>query len=124
MAVGAGEYVLSAIVTLITMVVLWLFPSIELRIDRIRHTCAYQVVCHPGALSTQQLESIISEAGLKLLNNKQTQFPAPPVPPVEGPEDDSPPPSSPQPAMRSVTRVGTRQRRSECIGKVLPGPTS
>ena len=73
MAVGAGEYVLSAIVTLITMVVLWLFPSIELRIDRIRHTCAYQVVCHPGALSTQQLESIISEAGLKLLDTKQTK---------------------------------------------------
>jgi putative Mg2+ transporter-C (MgtC) family protein len=73
MAVGAGEYLISGLVTLVTMVVLWLFPIIEVRIDQIRHTCTYQVVCQPDVLSCQQLESIITNAGLKLLDNKQTK---------------------------------------------------
>jgi putative Mg2+ transporter-C (MgtC) family protein len=73
MAVGAGEYLLSGVVTIITMIVLWLFPPIEARIDQLRHTCIYKVVCQPDSLSCQQLESIIYEAGLKLIENKQTK---------------------------------------------------
>jgi putative Mg2+ transporter-C (MgtC) family protein len=73
MAVGAGEYLLSAIVTLTAMVVLWLFPKLEARIDQLRHTCTYKVVSHPDSISRQQLESIIYEAGLKLIENKQTK---------------------------------------------------
>jgi putative Mg2+ transporter-C (MgtC) family protein len=73
MAVGAGEYLLSAIVTLTAMVVLWLFPTLEARIDQLRHTCTYKVVSHPDSISRQQLESIIYEAGLKLIENKQTK---------------------------------------------------
>ena len=73
MAVGAGEYVLSCTVTLITLVVLWLFPSIESRIDQLHHTRTYQVICHPDRLSYEQVESIIREAGLKILTNKQTK---------------------------------------------------
>jgi putative Mg2+ transporter-C (MgtC) family protein len=73
MAVGAGEYLLSGVVTLTTMIVLWLFPSIEARIDQFRHTCTYKVVCHPDSLSGQHLKSIFYDAGLKLIENKQTK---------------------------------------------------
>jgi putative Mg2+ transporter-C (MgtC) family protein len=73
MAVGAGEYFLSGVVTLITMIVLWLFPTIEARIDQFRHTCIYKVVCHPNSLSYHEIESTIYEAGLKPIEIKQTK---------------------------------------------------
>jgi putative Mg2+ transporter-C (MgtC) family protein len=74
MAVGAGEYILSGIVTLVTMLVLWLFPVIESWIDELRHTYTYQIVCHPDELSCEQLESIFTQHGLKVLGNKRMKF--------------------------------------------------
>lgn len=71
MAVGVGEYVLSGIFTLITMIVLWLFPGIEARIDKLRHTFTYQIVCHPDVQECLQLEDIFSQYKLKILDNKR-----------------------------------------------------
>jgi putative Mg2+ transporter-C (MgtC) family protein len=74
MAVGAGEYILSGVVTLATILVLWLFPAIETWIDELRHTYTYQIVCHPDELSCEQLESIFTQHGLKVLSNKRTKY--------------------------------------------------
>jgi putative Mg2+ transporter-C (MgtC) family protein len=74
MAVGAGEYILSGVVTLATILVLWIFPAIESWIDELRHTYTYEIVCHPDELSCEQLELIFKQHGLKILGNKRKKL--------------------------------------------------
>jgi putative Mg2+ transporter-C (MgtC) family protein len=72
-AVGTDEYLLSGLVSLATMNVLWLFPTIEVRIHHLRRTCIYRIGFHPDMFSCQQLESVFSQHELKLLGNKRTK---------------------------------------------------
>jgi len=73
MAVGVGQYTLAGVVTLAALIVLWIFPSVETRIDNLRHTRIYQVVFHPDLQTGQKLESTLVQSGLKLINRKCTK---------------------------------------------------
>ena len=74
MAVGIGEYLLSAIVTLAALAVLWLFPAIEAWMGQRHQTCSYQVVYSPEVLPHQQLESIFTQNGLKVVGKKHSKL--------------------------------------------------
>jgi putative Mg2+ transporter-C (MgtC) family protein len=73
MAVGAGHYVLSLAVTSFTLVVLWVFPTLESKIDNLRHLITYHVQCEPSAMTPGDLEAIFSQQGLKLYKTKRTK---------------------------------------------------
>jgi putative Mg2+ transporter-C (MgtC) family protein len=73
MAVGTGHYILAGVVTLAALMVLWIFPAVETRIDNLRRTRTYHVVCHKDLQSYQPLESSFANLGLKLQNSKRTK---------------------------------------------------
>jgi putative Mg2+ transporter-C (MgtC) family protein len=73
MAIGSGEYILAVAVTLTGLIILWIFPYIEVKIDNIQHTRTYEVICHPGIQPKALLESRLTEYGLKVKSSKRTK---------------------------------------------------
>lgn len=73
MAVGAGHYLLAAAVTIAALVVLWILPALETRIDDLRHVYTYEVVCKPGSMVFQQLDATFKQHGLKYQRTKRTK---------------------------------------------------
>ena len=73
MAVGAGEYIMAVVVTILALVVLWAFPSLENRIDNLRHISTYKIICRCDLQISKQLESVFPQNGLKLFGVKRTK---------------------------------------------------
>jgi putative Mg2+ transporter-C (MgtC) family protein len=73
MGLGGGQYLLTGISVLLILVILWVFPSIEHRIDNIREERTYQIrgSLSPGKFT--ELEHIIVESGLKIHSRRQTK---------------------------------------------------
>jgi putative Mg2+ transporter-C (MgtC) family protein len=73
MGLGGGQYLLSWASVFMIMIILWVFPSIEHRIDNIREQRTYQISGPfvPGKLS--ELEHIFQESGLQVFSRRQTK---------------------------------------------------
>jgi putative Mg2+ transporter-C (MgtC) family protein len=71
MAVGGGAYLLAIVVTLLALLVLWVFPALEQKIDNLRHISEYQVVCTCDLEIARQLEDAFTRHGLKLYSVKR-----------------------------------------------------
>jgi putative Mg2+ transporter-C (MgtC) family protein len=70
MAMGAGEYLLGGLVTLLALVVLWLFPSFERRIDRLREQRIYEMSIQGGVESFDQIYTALERANLRLIRRE------------------------------------------------------
>jgi putative Mg2+ transporter-C (MgtC) family protein len=71
MGFGAGEYVLTIFMTLIGLVVLWIFPAIEHRIDRIREEREYEIAFPYRPEKVASLETLVHEHRLRIVSRKQ-----------------------------------------------------
>jgi putative Mg2+ transporter-C (MgtC) family protein len=65
MAFGAGELLFGGLITLLSLIVLWLFPAFEHAVDRFREERVYEVSVAGGKESVAAIESAMKNAGLK-----------------------------------------------------------
>ncbi|MCX8024341.1 MAG: MgtC/SapB family protein [Thermanaerothrix sp.] len=70
MAMGAREYLLGGSVTLLALVVLWLFPSFERRIDRLREQRVYEMSVQGGVESFDQIHAALERASLRMIRRE------------------------------------------------------
>lgn len=71
MAIGGGEYLLAGFMVVTTMIVLWLLPSVEHRIDNVREERKYEIVCPADIGMVESLEHTFQEVGLSIQNHSQ-----------------------------------------------------
>ncbi len=71
MGIGAGDYALVGAALGLAMIVLWLFPFIERRIDNAIEERSYEIICSfsPGKL--KELETLFRECGLRVREHRQ-----------------------------------------------------
>ncbi len=70
MGIGGGYYAFAFAATGVTLVVLWLFPKLEGRIDQASHQCTYEIITLVSMNKRDQLEALIRECGLNVLDQK------------------------------------------------------
>lgn len=73
MGLGAGQYLLTGTVVVISLVVLWLFPRFEQWIDDAREERTYEVVCNLNAAKLVELEGVFRQCGLQVRNHRQVK---------------------------------------------------
>ena len=66
MAFGAGEFLFGAAITVLSLLVLWVFPSFEHAVDRIREEHVYEVSFPGGKETLATIENTIKTLGLKI----------------------------------------------------------
>ncbi len=66
MGIGGGEYLLSGFMVLVAMVVLWLLPLVEHRIDNAREERRYEVRCAADMGKVEALEEAFRSAGMHI----------------------------------------------------------
>ncbi len=73
MGIGGGQYLLSFSATAVILLVLWVFPLIERRIDSAREEHTYQIVCDLDVEFLTQLETIFKQSGLIILEHSKVR---------------------------------------------------
>lgn len=66
MAFGAGEFLFGAIITLLALVVLWVFPFFEHPVDRFREEHSYDIIIPNDRELLSSMEGALKKAGLKM----------------------------------------------------------
>ncbi len=70
MAMGAGAYLLGGLVTVFALIVLWLFPAFERRIDLLREQRVYEMVVQGGTESLEQIHAAMGQVALRLIRRE------------------------------------------------------
>lgn len=65
MAFGAGEFLFGGLVTLLSLIVLWIFPAFEHAVDKIREERSYEASIAGGKETITIIESALKGTGLK-----------------------------------------------------------
>jgi putative Mg2+ transporter-C (MgtC) family protein len=73
MAIGAGNFTLAALVTLTALVVLWLFPYVEIMVDRLSEEHLYEVVFPISLAKVEQIETQMRQLGLHVRASGHTK---------------------------------------------------
>lgn len=74
MGIGAGELYLSAITTVITLLVLLVFPYVESRIDHIRESRTYKIVLSSNKPEKfEKVEKALAACSLRVFDRHQTK---------------------------------------------------
>jgi putative Mg2+ transporter-C (MgtC) family protein len=71
MGIGAGAYAFTGLATLAVLIVLWVFPFIEHRIEGAREAHTYEVTFALNYEKFRQLEAQFSTFGLRVRSHKQ-----------------------------------------------------
>lgn len=66
MGLGGGEYLISGVMVVVTMVILWILPPFEQRIDNLREEHHYEIVCAARLDKFDALERVFHESGLRI----------------------------------------------------------
>ncbi len=70
MAFGAGEFLFGAALTLLSLIVLWIFPVFERAVDRIREEHVYEVIITGGRDQASQIEAVLAKCGMKAISRQ------------------------------------------------------
>ena len=73
MAIGGGEYLLAGLLAGITMIVLWLFPFVEVFIDKVREEHVYELTCPMDLVKIEALEEKMRLIGLRMRSSQHTK---------------------------------------------------
>lgn len=73
MGIGAGEYAAVALATVISSVVLWIFPGFERWVNRLRDERAYEITCFLGDKPPLPLEELVGGRGLQVLRGQHVK---------------------------------------------------
>jgi len=68
---GAGYFLLTGSAALLVLLMLWLFPTLERRVDNLRETRTYEIVCAAEEQTMQAVESLLADSGLRVLSYKR-----------------------------------------------------
>jgi putative Mg2+ transporter-C (MgtC) family protein len=71
MSLGSGQYLLALVVTLVCIIVLWLFPVLEKLIHIISEERTYEIVCNCSSEKIQSINEQIRKSGLKIRSLRQ-----------------------------------------------------
>lgn len=71
MGIGGGQYLLSGVMLLAALIVLWVLPSIEHRIDNAWEERKYEIVCSINHEKLTALEDTFRTCGLKIQSHSQ-----------------------------------------------------
>jgi putative Mg2+ transporter-C (MgtC) family protein len=66
MAIGGGEYILAGTILVVTIIVLWIFPIVEVGIDKTREEHTYEVVCAVDLEKIEAIETKMRASGLRV----------------------------------------------------------
>lgn len=70
MGIGAGEPVLAGVATLLSIVVLWLFPFLETTVDKLHDSRLYRVNCGASVTKFNEVEQRFRDCGLRIASHK------------------------------------------------------
>jgi len=73
MALGGGQYLLAGGVVLVAMIVLWLFPFFEHRVDNLREDRTYEVILKVDAGQVAAVEALFKQSGLRVYDYHQVK---------------------------------------------------
>lgn len=73
MGIGGGAYLISALTVLAGMMILWLLPPVEHRIDNAREMRKYELTCAASLEKFKTLEQGFNECGLRIQTHNQTK---------------------------------------------------
>jgi putative Mg2+ transporter-C (MgtC) family protein len=73
MGLGSGDILLACLVALLALVVLWLFPFLERRIDSIRDERVYEITIPLQLDKFEKLDALFKNCHLRVLSRKQTK---------------------------------------------------
>jgi putative Mg2+ transporter-C (MgtC) family protein len=71
MGVGAGDYALTGLATVAVLIVLWVFPYIERRLEAAREARTYEVTFKTNYDKFRKLEAEFADYGLRVRSHKQ-----------------------------------------------------
>ena len=71
MGIGAGLYLLAIAITVVVLLILWGFPFLENRIDKIRDFRSYEITCENNLERLKKIEEIFQMASVKVKRTKQ-----------------------------------------------------
>ncbi len=73
MGIGGGEYLLAGVMVIAAMIVLWVLPVIENRIDNVREERIYEIVCAANFDRLEEFEKLFRREGLRVQSHNQTK---------------------------------------------------
>ncbi len=73
MGIGGGLYLISGTMILAALIVLWLLPFVEHRIDNVREERKYEIICPPDADKLAALEHTFRDCGLYVKTHSQVK---------------------------------------------------
>jgi len=71
MGIGSGQYILTVMAAVLVVVVLWLFPKFEWRLERARQVRSYEITCLASEDKFEQIDAVIRECGLHIDSRKR-----------------------------------------------------
>lgn len=71
MGIGGGQYLLTFSATAIILVVLWIFPRLERRIDHAREEHSYEIVAGADVKTLDDLETVFEQSGLQVYSHQK-----------------------------------------------------
>jgi putative Mg2+ transporter-C (MgtC) family protein len=73
MGIGMGSYLLVSVATIAVMVILWVFPTFEKRIDKFQEAHTYEFICPIKSDKPRQLEGLLRDYHLELRSQKRVK---------------------------------------------------
>lgn len=73
MGIGGGAYLISGVTVLAGMIILWLLPPVEHRIDNAREMRKYELTCAASLDKYKALEQGFGDCGLRIQTHNQTK---------------------------------------------------
>jgi putative Mg2+ transporter-C (MgtC) family protein len=70
MGIGGGHYLFAGVATGVALVVLWIFPLVEVWIGRLGEMRIYHIVCSVGQGRSAQLEEVFRKCDLRVRSRK------------------------------------------------------
>lgn len=74
MSLGSNQYLLALLVTLITVIVLWIFPFLERLIHAISEERTYEIVCTCSSEKIKLLDKQFHLSGLKIRSHREIKI--------------------------------------------------
>jgi len=73
MGIGGGYILFSGVAAVVVLIVLWVFPGLEARLDRAREYRTYEITCGVSPVKLEELEKAFRDCGLRIVSRKQTR---------------------------------------------------
>lgn len=70
MTFGAGEFLFGAMITAVTMIILWVFPALEHAIDHIIEEDTYEIIFPVDFKKLESIQTTLKYMGLKVLYHR------------------------------------------------------